>query len=264
MNYRHIYHAGNFADVIKHALLVLALQHLQQKEKGYFALDAHGGLGLYDLQSVETQKTKEYEAGIGKIIDLPALAFFAEIVKLYGYPQTYPGSPAFINHLLRPQDRAVFNELHKDDFETLKSNFPKIHIENKDAYEVIRALVPPPERRGLVLLDPPFEKTDEFETMRKQLKEWYKRWASGTYMIWYPIKAHLETHLFNEAAKESGFEKIWVTEFLYRPRHTPDGLNGCGILFLNTPYSVPERWAQITPALAAALGGTMGSAWLRE
>lgn len=264
MNYRHIYHAGNFADVIKHVALCLCLDRLKEKEKGFFVLDAHGGCGLYDLRSEQAQKTKEYEAGIARLFQaekIPEdLAVYLDLVRQDFARHKYPGSPLIAARLLRPQDRMIANELHPEDVKTLRQTLgprKNVQVTMQDAYECIRAHAPPEERRGLVLIDPPFEEKDEFETLCAQMKEWKKRWETGTYVIWYPIKAHLPVGELHDAAAKMGWNEAWVCEFLLAPREQPETLNGCGLLILNTPYQVPEKFKALSPFLEQALGGRM-------
>lgn len=272
MNYRHIYHAGNFADIFKHLLLTMTLGYLQNKDKPLFALDAFGGLGLYDLNADAAQRTLEYAEGVenfmASVFSNPDLQDFQRVLRPYWEDRTYPGSPLLIAQSLRPQDRGFANELHPEDFATLKSNlrgfktFKSLHL---DAYDAIRGALPPPEKRGLILVDPPFEKKDEFEILARQIEEWQKRFATGCYMIWYPIKAHSATHELFEAAKQLGFSRVWVGEFLKFPRNKPDSFNGCGVMILNTPFQIPERVEALAEELRQSLNGVeIVSQWLTE
>lgn len=261
MNYRHIYHAGNFADVMKHMTLALILDYLQKKETGFCVIDAHGGLGYYNLQSVEAEKTKEWQAGIGRFESAYALP---EDFKIYYDLITqdlrqgfYNGSPVLAAKMLRPQDRLIANELHPEDVETLHDNlrpFSNTRVTNLDAYECIRAHIPPKEKRGVILIDPPFEKKDEFENLAKQMAEWKRRFEKGVYIIWYPIKMHLNILAIKESAKAAGFARTWCYETYINPAGTPDALNGCGLLILNTPFEIPERVMALSPLLKDRMG----------
>lgn len=272
MNYRHIYHAGNFADIFKHLILMMALGYLQNKEKGLFALDAFAGIGLYDLTSIEAQKTNEYIQGVQAFMDTefsnPDLSNFQNILRPFWQQKSYPGSPLLIAEALRPQDRLYANELHPLDVVTLKDNLRGLkntQILNIDAYESIRANVPPPERRGLVLVDPPFEKKDEFEIIGRQLQEWIKRWPTGCYMIWYPVKAGAALHNMFDAAQDLDVKNIFVTEILLHPRNKPDSFNGCGVMIINTPYQIPERIESLSGPLNQALKGhSITAEWLKQ
>jgi len=261
MNYRHIYHAGNFADIFKHLILTMALGYLQNKDKGLFALDAFAGCGLYDLSSSQAQKTSEFQTGVAAFMEIgfanPDLTFFQNLLRPYWEKNRYPGSPRLIADMLRPQDRLIANELHPDDLASLKEALlldAGAKTNAMDAYENIRSHIPPPERRGLVLVDPPFERKDEFEIIERQIGEWMKRWPSGCYMIWYPIKAASNQHLIFDAVQELNTPKTWVGEFLIHPRNTRDSFNGCGVVIINTPYQLPEKVKALSDALRSGLG----------
>lgn len=259
MNYRHIYHAGNFADVMKHLALALILDHLKKKETPFCVIDAHGGIGLYDLDSIEAMKTREWEAGIGKFkneTDKDFMLYFDTAQKDLGRKQ-YAGSPLLTARMLRSQDRLIANELHPEDFETLKTNlrpFKNVRVTHLDAYECIRAHTPPKEKRGLVLIDPPFEKTDEFETLTKQMGEWQKRFANGIYLLWYPIKANPAIARLKRAATDLGIPRTWCVETLLYPAARPDTFNGSGLILFNAPYQLPERMNALLPLLKARMG----------
>jgi 23S rRNA (adenine2030-N6)-methyltransferase len=269
MNYRHIYHAGNFADVFKHLLMVLCLDRLREKEAPFFALDAHGGCGLYNLHSEEAQKTKEFEDGIGRLM---AAAIKNADVNLYlskvredWKKGKYPGSPLIIARMLRAQDRLTANELHPDDVKILRQTLgPRKNAEvtEKDAYVVLRAKLPPPEKRGMAVIDPPFEKTDEFETLAKQMREWQKRWATGTYLIWYPVKDHLSMDTLYKTATALGLNRTWVCEYRSNAPAEGNKLRATGLMLLNAPYQVPERMDAAMAEAAPVLGGVYTSQWL--
>jgi 23S rRNA (adenine2030-N6)-methyltransferase len=267
MNYRHIYHAGNFADIFKHLILHMVLGYMQQKEKGLFVLDAFAGLGLYDLSSIEASKTGEFREGVARIMAQPAqnpdIKTFQDIIAPNWAQQNYAGSPVLAAQMLRPQDRLVANELHPDDNPVLAHNlrgFSNTRVTMMDAYESIRANIPPAEKRGLVLIDPPFEKPDEFALLVKQMQEWKKRWATGCYIIWYPIKAGGQVQQLHKAAVDIGFHRTWVSEYLLQKRDMAGGLNGCGLLICNTPFGIPERVAALSPELSKLLG----SGWVES
>ncbi len=269
MNYRHVYHAGNFADVIKHIVLLLCLDYLQKKEGPLCILDAHGGAGLYDLASEEATKTREWERGIGRLQDrtnTPGdLKLYLDAVKDDLKEGHYPGSPLLVARRLRPQDRLNANELHEPTFDALRHNlasFKNARPMRMDAYECIRAHIPPKERRGLVLIDPPFEEKNEFETLARQMQQWKKRWENGVAILWYPIKAHLPVAALKDAARNLGFRRTWCVETLILPRDGPETLNGCGVIVFNTPYTIPERVEALLPFLKDAISlCEMSSAW---
>jgi 23S rRNA (adenine2030-N6)-methyltransferase len=260
MNYRHIYHAGNFADVVKHLMLALALEHLKKKDAPFCVIDAHGGCGIYDLRSEQAQKTREWEAGIGRFkdTDMPEdFRLYYDSVAQDLQQNLYSGSPLQIARSLRPQDRLIANELHPEDAATLRQNlrlYKNTVVTEQDAYQCIRAHVPPKEKRGLVLIDPPFEERDEFETLARQMGEWKKRFATGIYLLWYPVKAHLAVEAMKRAAADSGFARVWFIETLLHPRPVPDVFNGSGLIVFNAPYRLPERMDALIPYLKENLG----------
>src|ERR1700730_3178620 len=248
MNYRHAYHAGNFADVVKHIVLVLCLDYLQKKDGPLCIIDAHGGAGLYDLGSEAAAKTGEWERGIGRLIERDRVTgdrkLYFDLIGGDLSEGRYPGSPLLISRLLRPQDRLIAAELHGETFETLRSvlsPYNNARTMQMDAYECIRAHVPPKERRGLILVDSPFEQKDEFEALARQMQAWKKRWATGVYLLWYPIKAHLPVGSLKAAARDLSLPRTWWVETLISPRNQAETLNGCGLIVFNAPYSVPER-----------------------
>jgi 23S rRNA (adenine2030-N6)-methyltransferase len=270
MNYRHSYHAGNFADVIKHTVLVLCMDYLQKKDGPLCFIDAHGGAGLYALDSWEALKTGEWEKGIGCLAGKPGtppdLCLYLDLLKHDLEARRYPGSPLLIARRLRSQDRLIAAELHEPTFEALQAvlkPFRNARTMHMDAYECVRAHIPPKERRGLVLIDPPFELKDEFQTLARQMGEWKKRWATGVYVLWYPIKAHLPVGGLKEAAVALGLRRTWCVEALILPKERPESLNGCGVIVFNAPYSLPERVEALLPFLkdAMALHDTQ-SGWL--
>jgi 23S rRNA (adenine2030-N6)-methyltransferase len=261
MNYRHVYHAGNFADVVKHLTLVLCLDYLKRKDNPFCVIDAHGGCGLYDLTSEQAQKTGEWIDGIGRLDGLtgaPAdFALYLDMIAKDRALNRYPGSPLITGRMLRPQDRMIANELHPEDNKTLRMTMgPRktVKITMLDAYECIRANIPPAERRGLVLIDPPFEEKNEFQTLMKQMKEWKKRWPTAIYLLWYPIKAHLPVRELKESAASLGLDDTWAIDVLKYPAHQPETFNGSGLILFNAPYQVPERVQALLPLLQDRLG----------
>ncbi len=260
MNYRHIYHAGNFADVIKHLLLIAVIDRLKLKETPFFAMDTHAGIGLYDLTSEQAQKTKEADAGILSLLQADIknqdIIDYLNIVKSFNTEDkldVYPGSPAIISHVMRQHDRFTACELHPTDYHTLSNNwrtFPhKINAMNMDGYEALKANLPPKERRGVVLIDPPFEERDEFATLAENLKMAMKKWHNGVYVIWFPIKAHLPIEKFYNDVIAMNVDKTLLVECWITDKKEPETLNGCGLIVMNTPYLLDERIRQMTPEL---------------
>ena len=262
MNYRHAYHAGNFADVHKHAILTLLLAHLRRKETPFHVLDTHAGIGRYDLSGVEAGKTGEYEGGIAKLLagpGHPLLSDYLERVRAEnpaGGLRFYPGSPALIRATLRESDRLTLVELHPEDAATLRALFKRdrqVIIREEDAYQALKACLPPKERRGLVLIDPPYEVTDEFQRMAKGLAEALKRWPTGIYALWYPIKSPAEVARFKDELVNFG-KPCLTAELMLRVPEDETKLNGSGLAVINPPWQLDEQMAALLPLLQDALG----------
>ncbi|CAK0753160.1 Ribosomal RNA large subunit methyltransferase J [Azospirillaceae bacterium] len=282
MNYRHVYHAGNFADVFKHLILVLVLEHLRQKPTPFCVLDAHAGIGLYDLRSEAAQKTGEAVGGVLSLLESRAnvtfpetvhtavKAYFAAIESLnpdvslkepFRDIRYYPGSPRLARRLLRVGDRLVASERHPEDFMTLKRAFAgdrQVEIHNLDAYEALKARLPPPERRGVVLLDPPFEATDEFERLARGLQTAYRRWPTGVYLAWHPIKERAAVWRFHEALIAAGIQKMMAAELMILPEDDIRRLNGCGMIVVNPPWRFDQKLRDLLPVLHRSLGAVAG------
>ncbi|MBU0585188.1 MAG: 23S rRNA (adenine(2030)-N(6))-methyltransferase RlmJ [Alphaproteobacteria bacterium] len=274
MNYRHAYHAGNFADVVKHVALTRLVEYLKQKDKAFRVLDTHAGVGLYDLSSTEAQKTGEWRDGIGRVLDAtpgPAaaalLAPYLDAVRQQnpgGGLARYPGSPKIVRSLLRPQDRLSAIELHPQDAARLKDNFAgdfQVRVIELDGWLALGAHLPPKEKRGLVLIDPPFEEGGEFERMVEGLVRAYRRWQGGTYALWYPIKDRRAVSHFRQMLAESGVPKILDLAFSVRaPSHEPR-LDGCGLVVVNPPYTFEAEMRAILPVLKPLLAEGPGAGW---
>lgn len=272
MNYRHIYHAGNFADVVKHAVLMRVLDYLRLKDAPFFALDTHGGIGLYDLKAEAAQKTGEAAGGIGALWgrnDLPEyMTNYIEVVrqvnKKKGNIRFYPGSPVLIRGSLRAQDRFVACERHPEDFVFLKKTLgrdARCRAENRDGYEAVRALLPPPQRRGLVLIDPPFEEPGEFSRMIRALKEGHRRFASGIFLLWHPIKDQAPVQEFYNNIKELGIPDILAVSLFLRSPEDVTQLNGSGLVIVNPPWTLQKDIENLLPDLTRIL--TMGQGFAK-
>jgi 23S rRNA (adenine2030-N6)-methyltransferase len=271
MNYDHAYHAGNFADVLKHTCLTIGLSHLKRKDKSFVVIDTHGGQGVFDLSDPRVQRTGEAREGISRLLERRAdapetlLPYLSAIEALGGDGAggltRYPGSPLLTHHLLRPQDRMVVAELHPGHGEALRATLrgrSRVHIEARDGYETLKAHVPPPERRGLVLVDPPFEKTDEFRTLARAMGAALRRWAQGIYMIWYPIKDPAAVEAFHAelralAGLPGAMPPAIVAELWVRPRFPPLRLNGTGMVIFNPPHALLQALPEVMPWLRGAL-----------
>ncbi|WP_297444182.1 23S rRNA (adenine(2030)-N(6))-methyltransferase RlmJ [Acidocella sp.] len=256
MNYRHIFHAGNFADVMKHALYIELMRALQRKDKPFLILDTHAGIGRYDVSAAEAEKTGEWRSGIGLLLDdpPPALAAYVELVKMLGL---YPGSPCLVAGLMRPKERLVACELHAEDAQTLRRamrHTPNVAVHFRDGYEAVSAFLPPPEKRGLILIDPPFERTDEFAVVARALEAGWRKFPSGVFCVWYPIKHRAPVRAFFETLKQGPVRDMVAFELLKRPDTDPNRLNGCGLLIINPPFGFELAAQPILAACAQRLG----------
>lgn len=247
MNYRHHYHAGNFADVMKHVLLTGLLAGMTRKDSAFCYIDTHAGLGLYDLSQSPAQKTGEYKDGIGKVKDAAgapgwAADYLAAINTLQAerHRGFYPGSPWLAVHALRPQDRAALIELHPQDASTLKQNFAgnrQVAVHERDAYEGLMALIPPKEKRGLVLIDPPYEEErQDYPQVVELLQKAHAKWPTGVYAIWFPIKERSLIERFYRNLKKTDIRKMLTCELCILPDDNTLGLNGTGLIVVNPPW----------------------------
>ncbi|MDA8231960.1 MAG: 23S rRNA (adenine(2030)-N(6))-methyltransferase RlmJ [Magnetospirillum sp.] len=268
MNYRHAFHAGNFADVVKHAVLALVLDHLARKAAPFFVLDTHAGTGLYDLAGLPAGKTGEWREGIGRILAKPsppaALSPYLDAVRAAnpaGELRWYPGSPALAQALTRPQDRIALVELHPEDGDDLKRRFSRdrrVGVHRMDGYAALKGLLPPPERRGLALIDPPFEVRDETARLCKALAQACRRWSTGIYLVWYPIKARPAIDRLHADLAMLGLPPTLAAEVLVRSDDDPSRLNGSGLAVVNPPWTLDATLAELLPWLAEALAAPEG------
>jgi len=286
MNYRHVFHAGNFVDVMKHTVLALIIEHLKKKDKPFQVLDTHAGIGCYDLKSDEARRGGEAKDGIGRLyraIDnniLPAdridlLAPYLEAVAACnpdGQRRWYPGSARIARTLLRNGDRLLANELHPDDNAVLRQQFARDRqtaVLAQDAWTVLKSSLPPKERRGVILVDPPFEKPAEFERLTQGLSVATRRFATGIYVLWYPIKSKQAVANFIAAAMQLGLPRLATAEIYVRKpgpgKHTSNALYGSGLLIHNAPYGLLPTLNVLLPDLASLLAiDGAGSAKITE
>lgn len=260
MNYHHIYHAGNFADVVKHVLLVTLIQALLRKEKPFCYLDTHAGAGRYDLHSSLAQKTHEYETGIGRILKQKNYPIEIEqyLSAVKALAPFYPGSPRIVRPFLRAQDRMQLAELHPQEYAALKQEFhndKQVTAQHIDGYQALKAWLPPKERRGLVLIDPPYEQADELDNILKSLKKALSCWQTGIYAIWYPLKDKNWLRRFQQGLQTSPCEKLLIAELSIYPEDTSLSLYGTGMAILNPPWQfdiqlnvlMPWLWQVLSP-----------------
>ncbi|AQZ94631.1 23S rRNA (adenine(2030)-N(6))-methyltransferase RlmJ [Halopseudomonas phragmitis] len=271
MNYRHSYHAGNHADVLKHAILLRMLQLLQRKEAPLCYLDSHAGTALYDLSGEQAGKTGEYRDGIGRLWsreDLPALlAGYREAVARHnpdGQLRLYPGSPQLLADHLREQDRMILSELHPEDAATLKQHFAAqahIAVHQRDGYELPKAFLPVAEKRALWLLDPPFEKGDDLQRCVQAIQTGIQRMRQTVVALWYPIKDERQLKAFYQHMAEAGLPKVLRVELSVRPTDTSLGLNGSGLMLVNPPWPLWEELEQVLPWLSETLAQSGPGSW---
>ncbi len=280
MNYRHAFHAGNFADVFKHVVVTRLVEYLKRKDKAFRVIDTHAGAGLYDLTASEAQRGGEWRSGIGKLMQTGVAAAAGDLMRPYldavafrnpdGGLKRYPGSPALIRHLLRKQDRLTAIELHREDARTLGRLFDgdfQVRIIELDGWLSLGAHLPPKEKRGLVLVDPPFEEPGEFDRLVAGLFTAHRRWPGGIYALWYPIKDWEAVAGFRRALMRSGIARILDIRLDLRAPSTPPRLDGSGLIVVNPPYTLEDELKVILPALQSALaqsGGGWTVEWLVE
>src|ERR1700761_9161829 len=273
MNYRHAFHAGNFADVIKHIVLVRILLHLQEKNAAFRVIDTHAGAGLYDLTGDEAMRSGEWLTGIARILQarfsesaLPLIAPYLDIVRAFN-PQpaqltAYPGSPLIARALLRPQDRLTACELEGNARKALIDALRRdtqARVVDLDGWTALPAFVPPKERRGLVLIDPPYERKDEFEQLAAGFIEAFAKWPTGSYLLWYPAKSRRATdELARQVAQAAGESrppgKCLRVEFSVAPQTADAGLTSAGLLVVNPPWKLAAELKVILPELEKPLG----------
>lgn len=270
MNYRHAFHAGNHIDVFKHAVLTLVLAHLRRKPRPFAVLDTHAGLGAYDLSADEAVRTGEAAAGVGRIFGA-ALRSAPDYAAALGEANpdglaVYPGSPDLVQRALRPGDRLVACELHPADAASLRARYrtdPRISVHERDGFAAVKALLPPPEKRGLVLIDPPYERRDDAAAAADAVATGLARFPGGIFCVWYPVKDRAIGDAL--AAAAAGWPAALRAEFLPYP---PDGarLAGGGLLFANAPFRIDAGIAavvaELAPLLAPDGGATHRIEWL--
>lgn len=280
LSYRHAFHAGNHADVLKHTVLIQLLRYLGQKDTAYMYIDTHAGAGVYELDTGYAAKSAEYKTGIAKLWerkDLPqALAEYLQLVKDMnpsGKMRYYPGSPYCADKVLREQDRIRLFELHPSDGKILEDNFRKLEahaaaqgqrsgtrgkrvmIQKGDGFVGLKALLPPPSRRGLVLIDPPYEVKDDYRKVKDTLDDALKRFSTGTYAVWYPVLQRMESRQLPDKLKRvPGNGWLNVTLSVSGPAPDGFGLRSSGMFIINPPWTLEPMLRELMPYLVAALG----------
>jgi len=263
LSYRHSFHAGNHADVLKHTVQSLILESLKEKEKPFLYLDTHAGAGRYKLSGEHAERTGEYLEGIARIWqqdDLPEeLEPYIRAVKAYnqsGQLRYYPGSPLIARHLLREQDSLQLTELHPSDFPLLRAEFQKdgrARVERADGYMQLKSKLPPVSRRGLILIDPPYEIKTDYQDVVKGISEGYKRFATGTYALWYPVVMRQQIKRMVRDLEETGIRRILQIELAVRPDSDQRGMTASGMIVINPPWKLEQQMANALPWLHKTL-----------
>jgi 23S rRNA (adenine2030-N6)-methyltransferase len=266
MNYRHAYHAGNFADVVKHAVLCRVLLHLREKPAAFRVIDTHAGAALYDLGGLEAGKTAEWRDGIGRLrqaeLDVTTRALLAPYLDAVAARnggntlKVYPGSPALVQSLLRSQDRLIACELEPQAAAALAGYLrsdKRCKAIAIDGWTALAAYVPPKERRGLVLIDPPFEQPGEFARLAEGLAAAHRKWPTGCYLLWYPIKDGADAAGFVQRLSRLGIAKMLRIELILANPGSAMGLGGAGLIAVNPPWTLRDELKTLLPALSEAL-----------
>jgi 23S rRNA (adenine2030-N6)-methyltransferase len=278
MNYRHAFHAGGFVDVMKHITLSRLIEYLKLKPAAFRVIDTHAGIGRYSLTGDEARRSPEWMDGIGKLLKAKLPDAAAALVRPYleivaaenpnGTLARYPGSPLVARKLFRPQDRLSALELHPADYRTLRDLFEgdiQARVTELDGWLALNAYLPPKERRGLVLVDPPFEEPGEWHRLVEGLGKGHRKWSSGIFMLWYPLKEPREVNAFIGDLKATGIARMLRAELLVGPP-VAGSLYGSGLIVVNPPFTLEAELKLILPALNGALAGGRGGQrieWIR-
>jgi 23S rRNA (adenine2030-N6)-methyltransferase len=266
MNYQHAFHAGNFADVFKHAVIARVLVQLREKSAAFRVIDTHAGAGLYDLYGPDASRTGEWRAGIGRLLTAALPPAIRALLKPYldavyaanggTELRRYPGSPLLALALMRPQDRLVACELEPKAAAELVRDIAidlRAKVVAIDGWTALNAYIPPKERRGLVIVDPPFEDPDEFSRLAHGLANAHRKWPTGCYVFWYPIKSRIEPDALAKRIQRAGIAKVLRAELLLMPQD-PERLTGAGLIIVNPPWKLAAELKLLLPSLAAGLG----------
>jgi 23S rRNA (adenine2030-N6)-methyltransferase len=290
LSYRHAFHAGNHADVLKHVVTIQLLRYLGQKDTPCMYIDTHAGAGVYALDSNYAAKNAEYETGISRLWDRkdlpPPLQEYVQLVKAMnpsGKMRYYPGSPYCADKVMREQDRIRLFELHPTEIKVLEENFRKVEahaaaqgqrpvargkrvmIQRGDGFDGLKALLPPPSRRGLILIDPPYENKDDYRRVRDTLKDALSRFATGTYAVWYPVLNRMESRQLPEKLKQLEANS-WLNVTLSVSTPSPDGfgLYSSGMFVINPPWTLEPMLRELMPYLVKVLGTDAGAGFVLE
>ena len=275
LSYRHAFHAGTHADVLKHLVLIELTRYLGQKDKPFWVVDTHAGAGAYALDSAHASKLAEYREGVGRLWERkdhpPAVADYMALVRRLnpsGGLKVYPGSPFFALWTLREQDRLRLFELHSKDARLLAENFAhagkQVVVSPTDGFAGLKALLPPPPRRGLVLIDPSYEEKQDYDRVVKALKEGLSRFSGGTYALWYPQLTRLEAHELPQRLKRLPAKWLHVALRVREPAKDGFGMHGSGMFVINPPWTLHDTLTAVMPYLVSTLGSDSGAGYVLE
>lgn len=272
LSYRHSYHAGNYADVLKHIVLIEILEHLTKKDGAFDYIDTHAGAGLFNLESGHGTKLQEHKQGISRLKPelWPELAQYFEVIAQFNPEDEfkfYPGSPRIALEFIREQDKAWLYELHPADFELLRQNVDhsrRIRVKGEDGFQGLLALVPPRSRRGLVLIDPPYEIKTDYDLVVQTVIKAHKKFATGTYAIWYPVVDRSRINHMEQAFMESGIKDIHLFEVGVRADAGARGMSATGMIVINPPWTLRDKMKQILPRLTEVLAVEEGAFYRAE
>jgi len=263
LSYRHSFHAGNHADVLKHTVQSLIIESLKEKDKPFLYLDTHAGAGRYQLSGEHAERTGEYLEGIARIWqrdDIPEeLAAYMSVVGHFNRNENlryYPGSPLIARQLLREEDKLQLTELHPSDFPLLRSEFQKddrTRVSRADGYQQLKAQLPPLSRRGFILMDPPYELTTDYQDVVKGIQEGYKRFATGTYALWYPVVMRQQIKKMLRDLEATGIRRILQIELGVRPDSDQRGMTASGMIVINPPWKLEQQMKNVLPWLLKVL-----------
>jgi 23S rRNA (adenine2030-N6)-methyltransferase len=272
LSYRHSYHAGNFADVVKHLVLAETLAHLVKKDKPFDFVDTHAGAGLFDLHFGHAEKLKEYRDGIGKLWDgnYPELADYFGAIRACNRPgclDYYPGSPLIARHFMRAQDRAWLFELHPADVKRLEKNVRenrRMRVACQDGHQGLLAVVPPASRRGLILIDPSYEVKSEYEQVVETIGKAYLKFSTGIFALWYPVVEREKVRELESRFVAKGIRDIQQFELAIKTDSDDRGMTGAGMIVINPPWGLAEKMSRVLPDLVHAMGVDDGAGYLCE
>lgn len=274
LSYRHAFHAGNFADVLKHSVLALVLDYMNRKETGFYYIDSHSGAGMYQLEAEYAQKTGEYKDGIAKLInadDIPQdLELYLDLIKDLNEEDKltiYPGSPGIAKQFMRRQDSTHLFELHPTDIDYLTDfcqRWRKCHVNQSDGYQGVLGLIPPPNRRGVVLIDPPYELKEDYQKAVKTIIKAYKKFATGTYILWYPVVKRELVEQMQASFIKSDVKNLLQVEFCQQEDTQEYGMTGTGLFIVNPPWQLSQQLEKIMPYLITKLGTNQSSYQIKQ